>query len=352
MISATAVPRLDFSLPPALEAHEPPEARGLARDQVRLMATYKRSGRLVHAGFRDLPDLLEPGSLLVLNRSGTLPAALRALRSDGNPILLHLSTPLPRAEDTIWTVELRSASGARMHDGRIAELLFLPEGGSARILDAYPTPTSLTIEGSRLWTARLHLPMALSDYLRRNGRPIRYSHIHGDWPLSAYQTVYADTPGSAEMPSAGRPLTCELLAELQRRGIDTATVLLHTGVSSQEADETPFAEYFRVPAATIDAVNRARAAGKPVIATGTTVVRALEAAEGKPAEGWTELVITPRRGVRYVDGLITGWHEPQASHLMMLEAIAGRPLLEAAYGEAIRAGYLWHEFGDSQLILP
>ena len=344
--------RLDFTLPAALEAHEPPEARGLERERVRLMVAYKSSGRLLHRHFADLPDLLEPGSLLVLNTSGTLPAELQALRTDGSPVLLHLSTPLPHAEDNVWTAELRSPTGARILDGRIGELLFLPEGGSARMLDAYPAPDHLVIEGSRLWSARLHLALPLPEYLQRHGRPIHYSHIAAEWPLSAYQTAYAETAGSAEMPSAGRPITCPLLDELRRRGVNTATLLLHTGVSSQEEDEAPFAEYFVVPPATIEAVERAHAAGKPVIAVGTTVVRALESAGGKAARGWTELVITPQRGVRFVDGLITGWHEPRASHLLMLEAIAGRPLLEASYTEAISRAYLWHEFGDSHLILP
>ena len=344
--------RLDLTLPPELEAHEPPEARGLHREQVRLMVAYKSTGRLLHRHFADLPDMLDPGSLLVLNTSGTLSAELPSLRSDGSPVLLHLSTPLPHAEDNVWTAELRSPVGARVLDGRIGELLFLPDGGTARVLDAYPAPDHVVIEGSRLWSARLQLPLPLPEYLERHGRPIHYSHILDDWPLSAYQTAYAETPGSAEMPSAGRPITCELLEELRRRGVNTATLLLHTGVSSQEEDETPFAEYFVVPPATVEAVEHTRAAGKPVIAVGTTVVRALESAGGKSARGWTELVITPERGVRFVDGLITGWHEPRASHLLMLEAIAGRPLLEASYAEAIRRGYLWHEFGDSHLILP
>ena len=343
--------RLNFELPSSLEAHEPPEARGLARDQVRLMVSQREDERLLHARFADLPELLPPGAVLVLNTSGTLPAALPALRADGTPLNLHLSTRYPGALDELWTVELRRGS-ARVHDGRLGDVLFLPDGGTALILDAYPEPLDVCLpQTSRLWLARLRLPAPLMAYLEWHGRPIRYAHIHGEWPLAAYQTVYGETPGSAEMPSAGRPFTTELLSRLEDRGVRIARLLLHTGVSSQEADETPFSEYFEVPDETLEMVREAHRGGRPVIAVGTTVVRALESAGEGHSRGWTTLVITPSRGVRLVDGLITGWHEPQASHLLMLEAIAGRSLLEASYTEAIRAGYLWHEFGDSQLIL-
>jgi S-adenosylmethionine:tRNA ribosyltransferase-isomerase len=176
------------------------------------------------------------------------------------------------------------------------------------------------------------------------------------WPLSAYQTAFALDPGSAEMPSAGRPFTPELVARLVAGGVLVAPVTLHTGVSSPERHEPPYPEAYRVPEATARAVEAARGWGGRVIAVGTTVVRALEsvaAADGSmtAGEGWTGLVVTPERGVHAVDGLITGWHEPQASHLLMLEAIAGRELLDASYRAAIEAGYLWHEFGDSHLIV-
>ena len=159
------------------------------------------------------------------------------------------------------------------------------------------------------------------------------------------------------MPSASRPFTAELVVELARRGVTVVPILLHTGVSSLEAHELPYPERYRVTDATAAHVNAVHRAGGRVIAAGTTVVRALETvadAHGvvHPGAGWTELVVTPERGVRAVDGLLTGWHEPEATHLLMLEAIAGRPALERAYAEAHRAGYLWHEFGDSHLLLP
>ena len=159
------------------------------------------------------------------------------------------------------------------------------------------------------------------------------------------------------MPSAARPFTADLVLELAQRGITVATILLHAGVSSLEAHEMPYPERYRVPGATAAHVNGVHQAGGRVIAVGTTVVRALETVvDGQgtvhPGTGWTELVVTPERGVRAVDGLVTGWHEPEASHLLMLEAVAGRSALERAYAAARREGYLWHEFGDSHLLLP
>jgi S-adenosylmethionine:tRNA ribosyltransferase-isomerase len=169
--------------------------------------------------------------------------------------------------------------------------------------------------------------------------------------------VFAAEPGSAEMPSAGRAFTRETVRTLRERGIGIAPLVLHTGVASLEADEAPYPERYRVPAATADAVNRTRAAGGRIIAVGTTVVRALETVAGAdgivtPGEGWTELVVTPERGVRVVDAILTGLHAPRASHLAMLEAIAGRGHLARAYAAALRHRYLWHEFGDLHLILP
>ena len=144
------------------------------------------------------------------------------------------------------------------------------------------------------------------------------------WPLDTYQNVYASEPGSAEMPSAGRPFTADVLGRLVARGIGVTPLVLHTGVASLEADELPYPERFAVPATTAERVNATHDAGRRVVAIGTTVVRALESAVGpdgraRAAAGWTDLVITPERGVRLVDGLLTGWHEPEASHLLMLE---------------------------------
>jgi S-adenosylmethionine:tRNA ribosyltransferase-isomerase len=329
---------LAFELPAVNEAHEPPEARGIARDDVRLLVATRHDGRLVHARFRNLPLFLDPGDLLVINTSATLPAALPA-SLHGEPVRLHLSTPAENA----WVVEVRGGTVAA------GDVLELPAGGEAEVLGPYSPP--------RLWLARLRLDERLDLYLRYHGRPIRYGYVERDWPLDAYQNAYALEPGSAEMPSAGRPFTPELLTRLVAAGILFAPVVLHTGVSSLESNEPPYPERYRVPAASARLVNAVRGWGGRVVAVGTTAVRALETVAREdgtvePGEGWTELVVTPDRGLRAIDGVLTGWHEPRASHLHLLEAATGKDLLDRCYAAALAEGYLWHEFGDSHLILP
>lgn len=349
-LSATAWPALDFKVPAALAASEPPEARGLARDEVRLLVSYRQDDRLVHTRFQELGRYLKPGDVLVVNTSGTRPAALDARRQDGTPLALHLSTELA---DDRWLVEVRRPARVATEpfdDGRAGETLYLPAGASATLHRAHDTRR-------RLWLASLTLPSRPDDYLAAHGRPIRYRYVPEEWPIACYQTVYATEPGSAEMPSAGRAFTPELLTGLMAHEIRVAPLLLHTGVASQEAGEPPYEEFYRVPAVTARTVNAARAYAGRVIAVGTTVVRALEtvadeAGQVQPGEGWTDLVITPQRGLRAVDGLLTGLHEPQASHLALLEALAGPAHLQRAYRAALQARYLWHEFGDLHLILP
>jgi len=344
------VSALQFELPPRLEAHEPPEARGLAREDVRLLVASRHDGRITHARFRDLPAFLAPGDLVVVNTSATLPAALPAERTDGRQLELRLSTPAPhRVAEHWWIVELRAEERPFL-SGREGDELVLPAGGRATLVAPYAG-------GRRLWLARLDLPEPLADYLQRHGHPIRYGYVPREWPLSAYQNAFALEAGSAEMASAGRPLTAELVTRLAAGGVHVAPVTLHTGVSSPERGEAPYAERFRVPEPTARIVNAVREWGGRVIAVGTTVVRALETVaepDGTVAagEGWTTLVLGPERGAHAVDGLITGWHEPQASHLELLRAFADEELLDRCYHEALRQGYLWHEFGDSHLILP
>jgi S-adenosylmethionine:tRNA ribosyltransferase-isomerase len=340
---------LRFELPPALEASAPPEARGLTRDAVRMLVAHRGDRSLTHASFSEFPRFLEEGDLVVVNTSGTLSAELAVVDHDGRQLVVHLSTQLPA---DLWTVELRSGS-APFFGGQAGDRFDLPDGGLVSLL----TPYSTHPEGVRLWVASLQLPEPLLSYLSAHGRPIRYGYVQGDWPISMYQNVYATEPGSAEMPSAGRPFTPEILTRLVARGIGIAPVLLHTGVASLEAAEVPYPEYFRVSTATAHKVNDARRTGGRVIAIGTTVVRALETVvdergEVSPGRGWTETVITPEHTVRSVDGLLTGWHEPEASHLAMLEAIAGPELVERSYRAAVAEEYLWHEFGDVHLVLP
>jgi S-adenosylmethionine:tRNA ribosyltransferase-isomerase len=335
-----------------LEAHQPPETRGLGRDDVAMLVARRHDGALAHARFRDLPSFLEPGDLLVVNTSATLPAAVDA-RLGQRPVELRLSSPVPVDGVNHWVVELRIPSDGGALPFRPAPIgarLDLPGGVHADLLAPYA-------RGDRLSLARLQLGEPVETYLNRHGRPIRYGYVPREWPLVAYQTVFALEPGSAEMPSAGRPFTAELVAQLVAHGVQIAPVVLHTGVSSPEASETPYPERYRVPAATARLVNAVRGWGGRVVAVGTTVVRALEtvaAPDGTVAggKGWTRLVVTPRRGLRAVDGLLTGWHEPESSHLQLLEAAAGPELLARSYDAALSRGYLWHEFGDVHLILP
>jgi S-adenosylmethionine:tRNA ribosyltransferase-isomerase len=357
---------LDFSLPPEREAHEPPEARGLPRDGVALMVSRGTSGEISHRAFTDLPALLLPGDLLVVNTSATLPAAVPL----PGGLAVHFSTPLP---DGDWLVELRTAGGAATvpyAGGSPGQRLDLPGGAVLTLGDRF-TP--------RLWRARLST--AVVPYLLRHGQPIRYSYVSRPWPIEAYQMVFGTRPGSAEMPSASRPFTPEVVARLVARGITFAPITLHTGVSSLEGDEDPYPEPYDVPPATARLVNLTRRHGGRVIAVGTTVVRALETAARLagpgparaglvgaglvraglvraglvgPSAGWTGHIVTPEPAGRLlaVDGLITGLHEPRSSHLRMLAAFAGLDLLGRCYAAAIERGYLWHEFGDLHLLLP
>jgi S-adenosylmethionine:tRNA ribosyltransferase-isomerase len=348
---------LDFELPPELEAHEPAELRGSGRDDVRMIVSYKDGRTPSSTHFRELPDFLRAGDLLVLNTSATLPAALTALRANGEEIALHWSTSLaggldvvePRYEVAGRRKQVAGGPATRGLRPATSEVLTLPGGATATLLTPYR-------DSHRLWIARLDIDQPIADYLRRWGRPIRYPYVPRQFPLSAYQTVFARLEGSAEMPSAGRAFTRPMLACLRARGVGIARLVLHTGVASLESHEKPYEEWYEVPQRTAELVRESKQRGGRVIAVGTTVVRALESSVDANGEvvgsrGWTDLVITPERGVHVVDGLLTGLHEPRASHLSMLEAIAGRETIEQAYAVALDREYLWHEFGDVHLIL-
>jgi S-adenosylmethionine:tRNA ribosyltransferase-isomerase len=338
-----------FTLPDDAEATAPPEWSGIERDEVRLLAV--RPGGDVHARARDLPDLLEPGDLVVVNTSATLPARVAATRADGVPVPVHVSTEL---DDGSWVVEVRRPGNDGPDLGaEPGTVLALPGGVRLTLLAGFPDPR----RPSRLWRATTEPAVATTAYLPVHGQPIRYGYVHGTFPLAAYQNVYATEPGSAEMASAGRPLTERLLVRLMARGIPVAPVVLHTGVSSPELHEPPYPEKFVVPPVTARLVASTRRAGARVVAVGTTVTRALETATDddgvvRARSGWTDLVLGPDRPARTVTGLLTGLHAPEASHLQLLEAVAGAELVERAYREAVAAHYLWHEFGDAMLFLP
>jgi S-adenosylmethionine:tRNA ribosyltransferase-isomerase len=338
-----------FVLPPAGEAATPPEERGLLRDEVRLMAV--RPGRIEHHRFRDLPALLGPGDLVVVNTSATLPARVDAHAADGRLVPLHVSAQL---DDGDWVVEVRRPHNDGPDLGvEPGTVLDLP--GDVRLLlaQAYPDPAT----PSRLWRARPSPRWETTRYLPAHGRPIGYGYLAHAVALDDLQNVYADEPGSAEMASAGRPISEHVVTRLAARGVPVVPLTLHTGVSSPELHEPPYPERFRVPEVTARLVTGTRAAGRRVVAVGTTVTRALESATDddgvtRPADGWTDLVLGPDRPARAVTGLITGLHAPEASHLLLLEAVAGADLVREAYAAAVAERYLWHEFGDSMIFLP
>ena len=347
--TTTPSARLDFVLDAAHEAHEPPEAGGGRRDDVRLLVSVGDTAP-VHARFTELGAFLSPGDLLVVNTSATVPAAVDGRLPDGDPIVVHFSGDLPGGA---LLVEVRQpdagTTAPRFLDAPVEVDLF----GAGRV------QLHTHFAGSRrLWLASAELggEPTLTDFFAVHGRPIRYRHVPREWPLDAYQTVFAREPGSVEMPSAARPFTTELVTDLVGRGVVIVPLLLHTGVSSLEGDELPYPERYRVSRASAAAVNATRQNGGRVIAIGTTVVRALATVTDDrgvvhPGHGWTEAMVTPDTPVASVDGLVTGWHEPESTHLLMLEAFAGRPALEQAYEAALDGGYRWHEFGDSHLIV-
>ncbi len=340
----------EIVVPPQLSAREP----AARRDAVRLMGGWRSGPVVEHHGFGALPSLLRAGDVLVVNTSTTMPAAVDA-ELPGVGVVVHFST---RQDDGRWAVEVRDRDGrgtTRPRPGGPAgAVLELPRG--VRLVLEEP----LSPRGDRLWLASVSV-RDVPAFLRRCGRPVRYAYTTRDLPLSAYRSVFsvpsADGLGSAEMPSAARPFTARTVAALVRRGVQFAPLTLHTGVASAEAFEPPYPERFSVPDSTARLVNAARAGGGRVVAVGTTAVRALESAADpggrvRAARGWSDLVVSPERGVRAVDGLLTGLHEPRASHMLMLEAVAGLPLLEAVYDAAVRERYRWHEFGDVTLLLP
>ncbi len=343
-MTLTLTPPLQLS-GPVPEAHEPPEIRGGSRDAVRLLVSTPEGHH--HSQFANLVNFLRPGDLLVVNRSATIAASLPAEGRVGR-FLLNLSSRYGGdAESSVWLVEPRwsydKPGPLPLEVGEVAKIA----GLRTTFLHPYPALP-------RLWFVQFEGDVWAA--MKRHGQPIRYGYVEKPYDLAYYQSVFGDLPGSAEMPSASRPFTERIMDSLAFKDVQVAPITLHTGVSSLDKGDTLYPEPFGVLAATVSAVQRAKASGRRVIAVGTTVVRALESAFYDGAlhatEGFTRLYLRPGQPVSVVDGLITGFHAPEASHLEMLYAVAGETLIREAYEEAVAARYLWHEFGDSHLILP
>jgi S-adenosylmethionine:tRNA ribosyltransferase-isomerase len=342
-----------FILPPELAAKEPPEQRGIPRDGVRLLVIDRASGRIEHTRFNALSHYLRRGDLLVFNTSRTLPASLVGCDAPPGPCIeVRLAEHFP---DDTWLALLLCRDEELFACGLRGGLELRFEGGlTCRVLEP-------AADIPRLWRVRFSLSGAeLVDALYRIGQPVRYNYVSAPWNIDYYQTVYAREPGSAEMPSAGRAFTWKLLFDLKRRGVNMAYIVLHTGLSSYMDDELDAQhpaseEEYVIGHTAADAINAARAAGGRVIAVGTTVVRALESAARagivQAAHGYTRLHIDGNHWLSVTDGLLTGLHEPAASHLDLLTAFLPPEQLQSAYNEAVQLGYLWHEFGDLNLIL-
>ena len=347
-------PTTRLSPPADLTADAPPEARGVPRDGVRLLVA--TPGGITHTSFDQLGRFLRAGDVLVVNTSATVPGQLDA-RWDDRPVVVHVAN---RLADGNRVVELRTSphAAAPILDARPGDRLIIADRGVVILLEPYPHEGSSPAgTGNRLWRAQIDVDGPLADYLARHARPISYGYLRESFRIEDYQTVFALHPGSAEMPSAGRPFSPALVTELVSAGIGFAPITLHTSVSSQEAGEGPLAEWFRVPAESAELINAARRAGRRVIAVGTTATRAVESASDtdgfiRAQTGWTEIVISSLRPIRTISGLITGWHDPDASHLLLVEAVAGSELTQQGYDAAVDHRYRWHEFGDSGLFLP
>lgn len=335
----------DYDLPPERIAQEP-----LAeRDASRLLVLDRRTGQIHHAIFRDLPDLLEPGDLVVVNRSRVFPARLLGRREGGGAAEVLL---VRDRGDGTWDALVRP--GRRLGSNavvRVAEDLGVrvlegPSGVLRRIRLECPGDARVALERHG------HVP--LPPYIHRPDRPA---------DRERYQTVYAREAGSVAAPTAGLHFTPALRERLAERGVAWAEVVLHVGPGTfrpveveRVEDHRVDPERFALPAETAAAVARARAAGGRVVAVGTTVARVLESACAKdgnlqPGDGETALVIVPGFLFRAVDALVTNFHLPRSSLLLLVSALAGRERVLAAYAEAVREGYRFYSYGDATLIL-
>jgi len=351
-MNTMTLPIMEFDLPLQLACPKPTEERNLRRDEVRLLVTTK-AGTIEHTTFNQLPSFLQKGDVLVVNTSATIAAALPVSLPGGRQGKLHISTKL---NDRKWLIEIREITGnktIRWHEGEEEMVFQLPLAAHVTLKHRFYKNE----QWLNLWVAEFNTYQPMQAWLAENARPIQYEKLDRQYPLSYYQTFFSFHPGSSEMPSAGRGFTSELIERLLKKGVILAPIILHTGVSSLEENETPYPEYMEIDPVTSSLINTAKRQDRRVIAVGTTCIRAIETAvnyEGIviPYRGNTELFIDESYTMKAVDGLLTGFHEPRASHLNMLQSVGGFEHIDRAYHEAIKAGYYWHQFGDLHLILP
>jgi S-adenosylmethionine:tRNA ribosyltransferase-isomerase len=351
-MSAITNPIIQFDLPEHLACPQPTEKRNILRDEVRLLVT-SGSGQIYHNTFNQIDKYLKPGDVLVVNTSATVPSALPVTLPNGSRGVAHLSNQLNKQEWLIEIREIKNNKTIRWKKGEEGMIFPLPGQGSITLKERFYHNLYLL----DLWVASIITPQPLQDYLAAYAHPIKYDRLTDRYPLSYYQTYFSVHPGSAEMPSAGRGFTLVSVEKLLKKRIIFAPILLHTGISSLEENESPYPEYMEISPLSAAIINTAKSQGGRIIAVGTTCIRAIESAvdkEGKliPYQGKTSLFIDESYGLQLADGLLTGFHEPRASHLHMLQALAGFQHMERAYKAAIKAQYYWHQFGDLHLILP
>jgi S-adenosylmethionine:tRNA ribosyltransferase-isomerase len=339
------VSEFDFYLPETLIAQHPVEPR----DASRLMVLNRDSGRIEHHTFRDLVSLLKTGDVLVLNNTRVIPARLIGEKegTDGKIEVLLLKM----LELNVWEVLVKP--GKRLKVGQkvrfgggilIGELLDILENGNRRIHFTY----SGTFETILDTLGQMPLPPYITAQLEDQER---------------YQTVYAKERGSVAAPTAGLHFTPQLLSELQKKGVEIVEILLHVGLGTFRPvkveniqDHPMHSEYYRVDLEAAEQINRAKQEGRRVIAVGTTVARTLESVgndQGRvvPGAGWTDIFIYPGYSFKVVDVLLTNFHFPKSTLIMLVSALAGRELTIKAYELAVIERYRFYSFGDAMLIL-
>ncbi len=344
----------NFNLPKILECSTPSEERGIGRDEVKLMISNKYTNEIHHKKFKEIDAFLEEGDVLIVNTSGTMNAALSVELPNSKKGRLHLSTQIASDKHLVEIREVENNETKRFHDLEAGEQLQLEHGGKVKLIEPY-YENKQDKSHIQLWVVEFDISQDLNSYLEKYGSHIKYFGVDKKYPTEYYQTCFVTEKGSTEMPSAGRAFTPNLITKLIAKGIQFAPILLHTGISSLEANEKPYPEYFSVSQASADVINNAKKNGNRIIAVGTTAIRAIESSlneENKVIanEGLTDLFVTPERGLKVIDSMITGFHEPKASHLLMMEALVNREHLELCYQSAIKKEYKWHEFGDVHFI--
>ncbi len=343
---------IQFELPVSLECTQPTEFRNIERDEVRLLVTTD-SDYTRHTTFRNVDQYLQKGDVLVVNTSATRASALPVVLPGNRLGMAHFST---RVNDSEWLIEIREIERektVRWKEGKREMKFHLPDGADITLKRKFYKERKLL----HLWVAEFTSPQEQESYLAEHAQPIKYDHLNEHYPLDFYQTVFSLHPGSSEMPSAGRGFTKDLVERLLEKGVVIAPMLLHTGVSSLEENESPYAEYMEVDQASATLINNAKKKGRKIIAVGTTGIRAIESAVNErgeviPYTGVTNLFIDNDYKMKVINGLLTGFHEPRASHLQMLQSLAGFDHIERAYKSALDNNYFWHQFGDLHLILP